>query len=91
MEPPAQHEEAAADTFRRKRCGSSSRYIWARQYFRGDGNADRGKNVFTDKNCATCHNDPSSGAPKLGKGKDAYSDITMVVRPLGPRPAHAGP
>ena len=46
-------------------------YIWARQYFRGDGNADRGKKVFAEKNCATCHNDPSSGAPKLAKGKDA--------------------
>jgi mono/diheme cytochrome c family protein len=53
-------------------------YLWARQYFRGDGNADRGKRVFSDKSCATCHNDPSSGAPTLAKGKDAYSDITMV-------------
>ncbi len=53
-------------------------YIWARQYFRGNGNAERGKKVFAEKNCATCHNDPSSGAPKLGKGKDAHSDITMI-------------
>jgi mono/diheme cytochrome c family protein len=53
-------------------------YIWARQYFRGNGNVERGKRVFSQKNCATCHNDPASGAPKLGKGKDAYSDITMV-------------
>ncbi len=51
-------------------------YIWARQYFTGTGNADHGKKVFTEKNCATCHNDPSSGAPKLGKGQ---SDITMVA------------
>ena len=35
--------------------------------------------MFTAKNCATCHNDASSGAPKLAKGKDAYSDITMVA------------
>ena len=54
-------------------------YVWAKQYFRGYGSADRGKKVFTDKNCATCHNDPSSGAPKLAKGKDAHSDITMVA------------
>jgi mono/diheme cytochrome c family protein len=53
-------------------------YIWARQYFRGDGNAERGKKVFAEKNCEQCHNDPSSGAPKLAKGKDGYSDITMV-------------
>jgi cytochrome c551/c552 len=53
-------------------------YLWVRQYFRGEGNAERGKKVFADKRCATCHNDPSSGAPKLSKGKDAYSDITIV-------------
>ncbi|HLK65428.1 MAG TPA: c-type cytochrome [Bryobacteraceae bacterium] len=52
-------------------------YVWARQYFRGDGNADRGKKVFADKSCATCHNE-SGTAPKLSKGKDGYSDITMV-------------
>lgn len=53
-------------------------YIWSRQYFQGQGNPERGKKVFAEKNCATCHNDPASGAPKLAKGKDAYSDITMV-------------
>jgi mono/diheme cytochrome c family protein len=51
-------------------------YIWVQQYFTGSGNAQRGKKVFTDKNCANCHNDPSSGAPKLSKG---HSDITMVA------------
>lgn len=52
-------------------------YIWSQQYFRGEGNAERGKKVFAEKSCGTCHNDPSSGAPKLGKG--SYSDITMVA------------
>jgi mono/diheme cytochrome c family protein len=51
-------------------------YIWARQYFTGTGNAERGKKVFAEKNCASCHNDPASGAPKLGKDQ---SDITMVA------------
>lgn len=53
-------------------------YIWARQYFRGIGDASRGKKVFAEKECATCHNDPSSGAPSLAKGAGTYSDITMV-------------
>jgi mono/diheme cytochrome c family protein len=53
-------------------------YIWARQYFRSDGDAARGRKVFEEKSCATCHNDPSSGAPKLGKSAEGYSDITMV-------------
>jgi mono/diheme cytochrome c family protein len=54
-------------------------YIWTKQYFRGTGNASRGKTAFTAKSCATCHNDAAGGAPKLGKGKDSYSDITMVA------------
>lgn len=53
-------------------------YLWVKQYFRGEGNPERGKKVFADKHCATCHNDPSSGAPKLAKGKTGHSDITMV-------------
>ncbi len=54
-------------------------YVWARQYFSGDGNAERGKRVFTEKNCAVCHNDRSSGAPDLAGHKGDYSDITMVA------------
>ena len=54
-------------------------YIWAKQYFTGTGNADRGKKVFESKNCAVCHNDPASGAPSLAKGKNGHSDITMVA------------
>jgi mono/diheme cytochrome c family protein len=54
-------------------------YVWSRQYFRGVGSPERGKKVFAEKSCAVCHNDPSSGAPKLGKGRDAHSDITMVA------------
>jgi cytochrome c551/c552 len=53
-------------------------YIWAKQYFRGDGNGTRGRKVFEKKACASCHNDPTSGAPKLSRGKDGFSDITMV-------------
>ena len=28
-------------------------YIWARQYFRGEGNAERGRKVFAAQNCGT--------------------------------------
>jgi mono/diheme cytochrome c family protein len=54
-------------------------YIWAKQYFRSEGNAARGKTLFTTKSCAACHNGSTTGAPALGKGKDAYGDITMVA------------
>lgn len=54
-------------------------YIWARQYFGGQGSAEHGKRVFAEKGCATCHNNPSSGAPNLAaQGKNAYTDITVV-------------
>jgi mono/diheme cytochrome c family protein len=61
-------------------------YIWARQYFTGNGSAERGKKAFTGKKCTSCHDDPASGAPKLGKGKDAHSDITMVAALWGHGP-----
>ena len=53
-------------------------HVWLRQYLQGAGDPRRGKQVFEEKNCAACHNDPSSGAPKLAKGPDAYSGVTMV-------------
>jgi mono/diheme cytochrome c family protein len=53
-------------------------YIWEREYFQGNGDAARGKKVFAEKACASCHGQPSSGAPSLAKGKDAYSDVSMV-------------
>ena len=53
-------------------------YVWERQYFQGNGDAQRGKKVFADKSCASCHNQPSSGAPSLAKGKDAYSAVSVV-------------
>jgi mono/diheme cytochrome c family protein len=51
-------------------------YIWAKQYFTGSGNAERGKKVYTEKSCATCHE--SGAAPKLARGKDGHSQITIV-------------
>ena len=54
-------------------------YIWARQYFTGRGNAASGKKIFAEKHCAKCHDDPSTGAPSLGKGRDGHSSITMVA------------
>jgi mono/diheme cytochrome c family protein len=39
--------------------------LWADQFFRDAGSVNPGRRVFTSKHCATCHNDPASGAPKL--------------------------
>ena len=54
-------------------------YVWARQYFESEGSAQRGKKVFAEKHCASCHNESASGAPNLAKAHETYSDITMVA------------
>jgi len=51
---------------------------WQREYFLGNGNVLRGKKVFAEKGCASCHNQPDGGAPSLAKGRGAYSDVSMV-------------
>jgi cytochrome c2 len=53
-------------------------YVWAKQFFATRGDAARGQKVFESKKCAVCHNDPSSGAPKLSKPPEPYSAITIV-------------
>jgi cytochrome c2 len=50
-------------------------FLWAGQFFAGDGNAAAGARVFTAKHCAGCHNDSSSGAPKLN---GQFTAATMV-------------
>lgn len=52
-------------------------YLWARQFFESAGDTGRGKRVFAAKHCATCHNDASSGAPKLG-GPRMFTGASMV-------------
>ena len=53
-------------------------YLWARQFFEDAGDAGRGKRVFAAKHCATCHNDASTGAPKLAGGQRSFTGATMV-------------
>src|SRR5262249_1817427 len=53
-------------------------FLWAEQFFSGGGSASAGERVFTNKRCASCHNDPASGAPKLTGTGRTYSGATMV-------------
>ncbi|HEY1756154.1 MAG TPA: c-type cytochrome [Bryobacteraceae bacterium] len=53
-------------------------YLWAGQFFEDAGSASTGARVFTAKHCAVCHNDPSSGAPKLTEMKRTFTSATMV-------------
>jgi cytochrome c2 len=40
-------------------------YIWYSRAIEGVGESGRGAQVFAAKKCTVCHDDPSSGAPKL--------------------------
>lgn len=54
-------------------------YIWEKQYQDVSGDIARGQQVFETKNCAVCHNDAASGAPRIRGGAGAYSPISMVA------------
>ena len=53
-------------------------YLWQEQLLTQSGNPSRGKQVASGKNCAACHDDPSSGAPSL-VGRKGFSAVTMVA------------
>ena len=53
-------------------------YVWLRQFLSTAGSATKGEKVFTAKHCASCHADASSGAPKLARGEQVYTPVTMI-------------
>ncbi len=53
-------------------------YVWLRQFLGTAGNAAKGEKVFSAKRCASCHEDPSSGAPKLSRNEQIYTPVTMI-------------
>ncbi len=53
-------------------------YLWSIQFFDSKGSSTAGKKVFTQKKCATCHNDASSGAPKLAGERSPYMMVAAL-------------
>ena len=51
-------------------------YLWAEKFFEDSGNPVTGRRVFAAKHCASCHENPSTGAPNLA-GR-SFSGVTMV-------------
>ena len=51
-------------------------YLWSEQFFEDSGNPSAGRRVFATKHCASCHDNPSTGAPRLA-GR-SFSGVTMV-------------
>lgn len=53
-------------------------YLWTRPFFEDHGNAAHGRRLFVARHCAVCHDDASSGAPRLAAGAGKFNGITMV-------------
>jgi len=53
-------------------------YLWAQQFFEDSGRAAAGQRVFTKKHCVVCHDDASSGAPKLTGRREPFTGSAMV-------------
>jgi cytochrome c551/c552 len=66
-------------------------YLWARQFFVDAGDARRGKRVFVAKRCGTCHDDASSGAPKLAGGQLSFTGVTFTGATMVSALWHHGP
>jgi len=54
-------------------------YLSAAQFFEERGDRERGREVFADKKCGACHNDPSSGAPNLAGRAGRMTSWDMVA------------
>jgi len=56
-------------------------YLFSQRYFFEPGEPDRGKKIYEEKGCATCHQARrnETGAPDLSKSVEAYSPITLTA------------
>jgi cytochrome c2 len=52
--------------------------FWSAKFFEDTGRPGSGARVFASKKCAVCHNDVSSGAPRLPNPGRDFSGATMV-------------
>jgi len=53
-------------------------YLWAKQFFEDAGDAGRGKRVFTEKRCSSCHGAAGSNAPRIVGAGARFSGPSMV-------------
>jgi cytochrome c len=60
-------------------------FLFSQRYFFEPGNAERGKKIYEDKSCATCHElrRNQTGAPDLTKKVEAYSPIILTSAAWG--------
>jgi len=62
-------------------------YAWERQYLGPSGNVAKGRKVFTEKRCASCHDDPGAKDARFSRGERVFTPLSMipVVWAHGPR------
>jgi cytochrome c2 len=53
-------------------------FLWMRQFVYPTGSASKGRRVFIERKCATCHNGGSHGARQLPGQAQHYSEVTII-------------
>jgi mono/diheme cytochrome c family protein len=53
-------------------------YVWEKQYLGPSGNAGKGRKVFQDKHCASCHDDPTFTQAHFMRGGKVFTPLSMV-------------
>ena len=76
VEPPAKYEESAARACRRRRCGRSSPTSGRGSISSGRATSSAARKCTTRRTARRATN--RGPAPKLARGKDGHSQITMV-------------
>ena len=80
---PAMAEAAAAKglelpTFEADQMADIASYLFRSGYFQVAGEVARGKSVYTEKGCASCHDTGEANAPRLGGWEGEYSAIRFA-------------
>jgi cytochrome c2 len=53
-------------------------WVWATEFLKGEGDANKGREKFMDKGCAECHDGSATSAPTLEARSKPYSSPSMV-------------
>ena len=53
-------------------------FLWMRQFVYPGGDIAHGKQIFTDRKCATCHAGGTHGAPPLPGQARKFSEVTII-------------
>ncbi len=54
-------------------------YLVSTQFFEERGDAERGRRIYSSKHCASCHDQPSSGAPQRTEMTGRMNSFVMIA------------